>query len=74
MAEEYRPRIAIDLTEEQKRRLDKALPWGTKTTVFSIFVEELLRLCDEHGAGLIIGAFLDRRIRLEELCKLNLRR
>jgi hypothetical protein len=72
MAEEYRPRLAIDISEEQKKLLDKHIPWGSKTHVFGVIIQDLVQLCQTHGAGLVIGAFLERKITLEQMCKLKL--
>jgi hypothetical protein len=72
MADEYRPRLAIDLTEDQKRQLDKHIPWGTKKAVFNVVVEDLIALCEKHGGGKVIGAFLQRRVKLEQICQLEL--
>jgi hypothetical protein len=72
MSGEYRPRISIDLTEEQKRRLDKHITWGNKKVVFSVVVDELIELCERHGAGIVIGAFISRQLKLKDICKLKL--
>lgn len=74
MAEDYRPRLAIDLTKEQQLRLARAIPWGNKSMIFNVIVEDLLTLCEKHGPGMVLGAFLERKIKLEEICKLNLKK
>lgn len=71
MAEYYRPRLAIDLTEEQAKKLNAVIPWGSKTLIFQLIINDLLDLCDKHGAGKVIGAFVERHFTVKEICKLN---
>lgn len=70
--EEYRPRLMVDLTEEQQRLLTKHIPWGSKKMIFNVVVDDLLSLCEKHGAPKVLGAFLARKLTLEELCRLEL--
>ncbi len=69
---DYRPRLAVDITEDQQRLLMKHIPWGSKNAIFGVVVDDLLRLCDKHGGPKVLAAFLSRRITLEEICKLEL--
>jgi hypothetical protein len=72
VSDEYRPRISIDLTPAQKRLLDKHIPWGSKKTVFNVVIDDLLNLCEQHGSGKVVGAFISRHIHLRDICKLDL--
>ena len=67
---DFRPRLNIDITEEQFFRL-QVIPWGVKTKLFQTIIDDLLNLIEEHGAGVVTGAFIERAIRLEQICRLK---
>jgi len=69
----YRPRLSIDISEEMKAKLDRYFPEsGRKKEVFTVILEDLFRLFDEHGQAIVVGALVERAITLKEICKLNL--
>ena len=58
LSDDYRPRLSIVLTEDQRKRLSKVLPWGTGRVLFSSIVDEVIELLEHHGmaaAGLLIS-------------------
>ena len=68
---EYRPRLSIDISEAQASGLNKHLDYGMKKMVFGVIIDDLLRLFDKHGAGQIIGLFVERSISLKETSQLH---
>lgn len=54
---EWRPRLSIELTEDQYFKLQNSLPWGTKQAVFSSLVDEVNRLVDTYGPAAIGAIF-----------------
>lgn len=66
---EYRPRLSIELPQEKYDRLKFLLPHGTKKIVFNLIVDDLIELIERHGAGNIIGAFIQRDITLQDLTR-----
>lgn len=58
LSDEYRPRLSIVLTEKQRKRLSKALPWGAGRILFSAIVDDVIDLLEQFGmaaAGLIVS-------------------
>lgn len=71
----YTPRLSIDLTEEQNKKLNNILcQYGLKRLIFNQIVEDFLSLCDKHGAGEVVGAFTSRAVGLNEICQLKLKK
>jgi len=71
MPSEYRPRLSVDITEEQRRKLDRYLDYGMRKMLFGVVIDDLLELFEKHGVGPILGLFVERSISLREVCKLN---
>ena len=71
MPSEYRPRLSVDITDEQYRKLTKHLDYGQRKAIFGVILEDLFRLFDKHGSAKIIGLFITRSITLKEVCKLG---
>ena len=74
MTDGYCPRLSINITEEQQRKISRLFPWGTQKKVFGVIIDDLISLCETHGADKVIGAFMSRYIRLEEISRIELSR
>ena len=61
----YRPRLSIELTDEQQVKLLRLIPWGVKNKLFSIIVDDVIRLMEEHGQK-FLAAVLTKAIQLED--------
>ena len=59
----YRPRLSIELTEEQQVKLLKLIPWGVKNKLFSIIVDDVISLMEKHGQK-FLAAVLTKSIEL----------
>lgn len=70
MNEDYRPKLSILLTEEQRAKLNKLLPWGTGTLLFSAIIDELIIVLEEYGPA-VIGLIVGKRVLMLDLMKLN---
>lgn len=66
MTDEYRPRISIDVTEEQRLALQKYVPWGTQNALFGALIDQLIPLLEKHG-DTIIAFILNNKITAETL-------
>lgn len=66
------PRLTVDITREQQYGLRKHLEFGMQKTLFSLIIDDLLRLFDKHGPGIVIGAMVSRAISLKEICQLEM--
>lgn len=68
---DYTPRLSINITEEQARAISRLFPWGTQKKVFSVIIDDLITLCETHGADIVIGAFLTRYLTLRKVSHLD---
>ena len=57
------PRLSIVLTNEQLKRMDKHLPWGTKQPIMVAVIEQLCETLEEHGPKLL-GLILSKEFNL----------
>lgn len=65
-SDDYRPRLSIVLTEEQRKKLNKLLPWGTGRVLFSAIVDEIISLLECHGMA-AVGLIISKKASLLEL-------
>jgi hypothetical protein len=63
---EHRPRLSIEITEEQAYALSKLIPWGAKNELFRTIIEDVITLLEKHGP-IIIAAILTRRLTIRDL-------
>jgi hypothetical protein len=64
-----RPRLSIEIPQKQHDRLKALLPHGTKKMVFNLIIVDLIEIMETLGAGKVIGAFINRDIKLKELSR-----
>ena len=67
-----RPRLSVELTEEQDQKLVHYLDYGMRKAIFGAIVDDLISLIEKHGAGKIIGLLMERSISLREISRLKL--
>jgi len=68
----YRPRLSIDLTEEQQMELNRLITWGVKGKLFSVIVDDVIRCVKEYGQ-IFIAAVLTKAIKLEDYTSLDIK-
>lgn len=61
----YRPRLSIEITEEQNSDLKALIPWGVKNALFSIIIDDVIKKLKSHGS-MFIAVILDRKIELDD--------
>jgi len=66
MSTDYRPRLSIEITEEQHLALGRLIPWGAKNELFRVIIDDVITLLEKHGA-IIIAAILTRRLNVGDL-------
>ena len=59
-----RPRLNVDISEEQKLDLDRLVPWGLKNTLFGAIVDDIIQVLDDPVTrdsfiAIIIGRKMD---------------
>ncbi len=67
-----RPRLSIEISQESHDRLKALLPHGTKKMVFNLIITDLIEIMETLGAGKVIGAFINRDVKLRQLSKTEL--
>lgn len=72
MGKLYIPKIAFEITPEQKEKIDKYLPFGLRTRVFGVLTQDLIDLIEKHGAR-VISLIIERSIGVEVMSKLELK-
>ena len=69
MNDEYKPRFSFEISEEQKKRADVVLStYGLRKSVFSVILDDLLDLIEEHG-NVVVGVLLDGAAKPREILK-----
>lgn len=63
---EYRPRLSVDLTEEQYKGLSR-IPWGLQRALFSAIIDDLNDLMDKGLAEQLVSAIVAGLIKPREL-------
>jgi len=69
-SDEYRPKLSVLLTDEQRQKLNKLLPWGSGTLLFSAIVDELIEILEEYGHA-AIGLIVSKKVRILDFIKLK---
>jgi len=67
---DWKPRLNIEITEVQLEKLQRYLPWGIRGKVFQVIIDDLL-LMIEKGGGMVIGAILEKKLKLNDIVKLE---
>lgn len=67
MNDDYRPRFAFDITDEQKRRADKLIAvHGLRKAIFSTILDDVLDLIEEKG-GIAIGILVSGKCKPRDM-------
>lgn len=59
MTTDYRPRLSIEITEEQNKALQELIPWGLKNQLFSTIIDQLIPLLRRRGPDVIAMIITD---------------
>ncbi len=70
MEDRQRPRLSIEITEEQNRKLMNLIPWGAKNALFQAIVEDVISLLETHGT-VVIAAVLSKRLKVSDFNSLS---
>ena len=63
---EWRPRLSIEITQEQYSKLQKLIPWGLKGSLFSAIIDDLVEALETNGA-MVISALVSRKLKLSDI-------
>lgn len=63
-----KPRLSIEIEEEQHFKLRELIPHGLKTAIFRVIVEELIEIFeDEQTREKFMGLIMNRTITIKSL-------
>ena len=68
----YKPRLSVEIDQEDLFALRKHLPIGFQKVVFNLIVKDLIKVMDKFGANKVVAAFCNQDINLEKMCRLDL--
>lgn len=51
----YRPRLAIEVTQEQRQAIQRLFPYGTQRAFFSKIIDELIKVVEIGGNRAIVA-------------------
>lgn len=59
--EDYKPRLSFEISDEQKRRLDKLIStYGLRKAVFGRILDDVLDLIESYG-GVVVGILMSEK-------------
>ncbi len=61
MPAEYVPRLSVEISSETFLRMQNRIPWGLRSKVMAILLEDLLDLIEKHG-DIVLAAIINRTI------------
>uniref|UniRef100_A0A6M3JD02 Uncharacterized protein n=1 Tax=viral metagenome TaxID=1070528 RepID=A0A6M3JD02_9ZZZZ len=68
MPDVYTPRLSVEISEETYLRMQNRIPWGLKSKIMVILLEDLLDLIEKHG-NIVLAAIIDRTISSQQVIK-----
>lgn len=63
--EPTRPRLSIEISYDQANALRDLIPWGLKNQLFSMIVDDVIRLTRKHGPQ-FLAAILSQSVRMDD--------
>jgi len=64
----YRPRLSVEITEEQARELNALFPWGLKNSFFQAIVDDVIEIGKKHGHT-FLAAVISRKLKAGDFVK-----
>ena len=65
---DWRPRLSLEIDEEQYQKLQNLIPWGVKNQIFRVIISDLIEVIEKEGP-LVIAALLSRKVKLSDIVK-----
>lgn len=63
-----RPRLSIDISPEQEKELRELIPWGLKSPLFNVIIDDLITLLKKVTTRrLLISLVMKRKVKIFEL-------
>lgn len=67
---EYVPRLNVEIRQDQFEQLQQLLEHGLRKPIFEVLIDDLIRWL-KLDKGFVVGAILNKRVGLKELCGLD---
>ena len=64
----YRPRLSVEITEEQAKALQALFPWGLKNAFFQAIVDDVIEIGKKHGHT-FLAAVIARKLKAGDFVK-----
>jgi len=65
---DWRPRLSLEIDQEQYQKLQSLIPWGVKNQIFRVIISDLIEVIEKEGP-LVIAALLSRKIKLSDIVR-----
>jgi hypothetical protein len=66
-----RTRVSIDVDKATFDYFTNSVPWGDRGRILRLILNDFVDLMKEHGPDVVIGAYVSKAVRLNELSKMN---
>ena len=63
----YRPKLSVEITDEQYRELSKIIPWGLQKHLFSAIINDIIDLAKTGQGTRIVEAIVSGLIKPSEI-------
>lgn len=63
MSVTYRPRLSIEITDEQSRKLKQLIPWGLKNQLFQLIIDDVIDMLESHGE-IALAAIMSHKLKV----------
>lgn len=67
MTKDWRPRLSIEVTEQQMTDLQELIPWGNKTKIFSAIIDDLISVLKGENGHIAFAAMVCGAVRPKDI-------
>jgi len=68
----WRPRLTVEISEEQAEKLSNYIPWGIRKALFQAIVDDIIDNIEQHGE-IFLAAILSRTVKLNKKAKFEVK-
>lgn len=68
MNQDYKPRLSVNISQEQFNRVSRLIPWGVKHRFIQAILDDILDVLEEHG-DIAIAAIINKNIGIIDIIK-----
>lgn len=71
MNPDWKPRLSVEITVEQAQKLRDYIPHGLQGQVVRLIVDDLITMMERCGPAMVLSAFIDRMVTVENISGLK---